>query len=224
MLINGVLMMNGNQQIGSLRCSGVPPVQPWGETLSGDQYYYLSPDPSVIKIGDIARSLSYTCRYNGHVKRFYSVAEHCIHMALVADPDIALLALCHDAHEAYVGDVASPQKAAMIVYDQGDGAHSAIEYRAKKAVEIALGIDKLWNPDRRARVKQLDTRICLDERLVLKHPTSHDWGLDWLEPLGVAQQIANFGWRDLQAVEDMWMNLYLNLCRASDLPIPFTPR
>jgi hypothetical protein len=191
----------------------IDPLTPWGETLSGDRYHYLSPDPSVVKVGDIARSLSYICRYNGHVRRFYSVAEHSIHMALVAglDPTIAFLALCHDAHEPYCGDFASPQKAAMILLDQGEGAHSIIERKAKNAVEQALGLDCLWTPERRAIVKNLDTRICIDERQALKITTDNDWGLSNFQPLGIAEEIANFDWRDLEAVEDMWLNLYSRL-------------
>jgi uncharacterized protein len=206
-------MTNTTKTITSLRCPETAPVEPWGETLSGDRYYYLNPDPAIIEVHDIARSLSYTCRYNGHLRRFYSVAEHSIHMAISAqsNPLLAFLALCHDAHEPYCGDVASPQKAAMILLDQGEGAHSIIERLAKNAVEQALGLDKLWTPDLRRQVKMLDTRICIDERQVLKPATDNDWGLGDLEPLGVDQQIANFGWENLAAVEAMWLNMYCRL-------------
>jgi len=33
-----------------------------------------------IRICDIAASLAKQCRYGGHSKIFYSVAEHCVHL------------------------------------------------------------------------------------------------------------------------------------------------
>ncbi len=128
-----------------------------------------------------------------------------------SDPKIAFLALVHDAHEAYCGDMVSPQKAAMIALDQGEGAYSMIERFAQNAVEHVMGIDMLWTPGLRAKVKELDTRICIDERQSLKILTSNDWGLSDLNPLGISQQISNFGWRDLESVEKMWLSLYFSL-------------
>lgn len=70
----------------------------------------LQPDPECILIEDIARSLSNLCRYNGHVREFYSVAEHCYWVSLDVPPQDALWGLLHDASEAYLGDLMSPLK------------------------------------------------------------------------------------------------------------------
>ncbi len=77
----------------------------------------LNPDPERIRIEDIAQSLAFLCRFNGHVKFHYSVAQHSL---LVADlvcarhgPALALTALMHDAPEAYLGDLISPLKAVL---------------------------------------------------------------------------------------------------------------
>lgn len=70
----------------------------------------LAPDPECILIEDIARSLSNLCRYNGHVREFYSVAEHSYWVSLDVPPADALWGLLHDASEAYLGDLMSPLK------------------------------------------------------------------------------------------------------------------
>lgn len=68
-----------------------------------------------------ANSLSKQCRFNGHVSRFYSIAEHSVLMSRyfydkMSDTHdesrrkMALEALFHDAHEAVVGDIIRPLK------------------------------------------------------------------------------------------------------------------
>ena len=64
-----------------------------------------------ICIEDIAHALSNMCRYNGHVSKFYSVAEHCIIMAATDEfPGWAPWKLLHDASEAYLPDVCAGYK------------------------------------------------------------------------------------------------------------------
>jgi hypothetical protein len=90
----------------------------------GSNYMDLvDPNPAEIRFADIARALSRLCRYTGHGRHFYSVAEHSVHCVrafaahaagdIYTDPwlrDIARDILMHDAAEAYLGDVASPLK------------------------------------------------------------------------------------------------------------------
>ncbi len=63
-----------------------------------------------IHLHDIAHSLSMQCRYNGHVKDFYSVAEHSVLVSYMVPQEHALTALMHDATEAYLSDVTRPMK------------------------------------------------------------------------------------------------------------------
>lgn len=73
-----------------------------------------------IDLADIARSLSMICRFNGHTKFHYSVAQHSTHGALefwardrFAPHDAALVTtwfLLHDAAEAYICDMPRPIK------------------------------------------------------------------------------------------------------------------
>jgi len=86
----------------------------WILTYTGKQLYPLDIDPGDICIEDIAHALSLKCRYGGHCREFYSVAQHCCLAARYALryvprilPSVALL---HDAAEAYLIDMPTPVK------------------------------------------------------------------------------------------------------------------
>ncbi len=61
-----------------------------------------------ISIEDIACSLAGQSRFNGITRPLYTVAQHSVLCSLVAPPGYKLAALLHDAHEAYIGDIAGP--------------------------------------------------------------------------------------------------------------------
>lgn len=85
----------------------------WIQTRSGVKFYLLDPRPEDFRIEDIAHALSMTCRFAGHVREFYSVAEHSVRVAriLSAHPRrVQLTGLLHDATEAYISDMARPFK------------------------------------------------------------------------------------------------------------------
>ena len=70
----------------------------------------INPDPDDITIDSIAHSLSNQCRFAGHTNKFYSVAEHSIHVSNSVPQEDALWGLLHDASEAYLVDFPSPLK------------------------------------------------------------------------------------------------------------------
>lgn len=82
----------------------------WILTYTGRQFYPLAPEVQDIVIDDIAHALSNLCRYNGHCRTFYSIAEHSLRVSLAVPTDDALWGLLHDASEAYLGDFVSPLK------------------------------------------------------------------------------------------------------------------
>jgi len=111
----------------------------WFQTYSGLKFWPLDPRPEEVFIKDIAHALSMTCRFNGHVEKFYSVADHSVHVHRIyinrlyaqapdtdskqvmsvfdflRSPRAQLCALLHDAAEAYMGDVIRPIKRSLPV-------------------------------------------------------------------------------------------------------------
>jgi 5'-deoxynucleotidase YfbR-like HD superfamily hydrolase len=90
-------------------------------TYTGREFYPMNPQPDAIDIRDIAHALSLVCRGNGHVNRFFSVAQHCINCAMEAEARdcsqrVILACLVHDASEAYMSDVPRPFKQVMPEY------------------------------------------------------------------------------------------------------------
>lgn len=85
-------------------------------TSSGKYLDIFNPDPNMIDIEDIAHSLAMQCRFNGHLKRFYSVAEHSIHTSTLVSEEHKLAALLHDASEAYLCDIPRPFKNRLTGY------------------------------------------------------------------------------------------------------------
>lgn len=163
------------------------PSEPWMQVYSGAPFYPLTAQPEDIEITDIAHALGMVCRYAGHCRRFYSVAEHCWLLSYSVDQEHALTALLHDATEAYMGDLVRPLKNRMPDY---------------KAVE-----DRLWSviADRfnlpegiPQQVKEYDTRIVADEREQIMAPSRLPWtATEGYAPLGVYIN----GWSPITAGE-----------------------
>lgn len=82
----------------------------WLQTFSGKKFYPIDPRPEEVFIEDIAHALSNMCRFGGHCKQFYSVAEHSTRVSYACDPEDALEGLLHDASEAYLIDIPRPVK------------------------------------------------------------------------------------------------------------------
>lgn len=85
------------------------------ETFTGKRFRPLAPNSADISIQDIAHALSNQCRFQGHVRDFYSVGEHSVRVSWLVeqwghDVTTQLWALLHDASEAYLQDVARPLK------------------------------------------------------------------------------------------------------------------
>lgn len=92
----------------------------WIETASGAKFSLANPE---FETPVIAHALGMCVRYNGHVREFYSVAEHCVLVSMLmkryygGDPFEGLM---HDALEAYLTDVPSPIKRFLPDYKELD--------------------------------------------------------------------------------------------------------
>lgn len=102
----------------------------WIQTYTGEQFFPLDPDLDSIHITDIAHALSNVCRFTGHVKHFYSVAQHSVLVSRHVSPENALWGLMHDASEAYIADIARPVKPYLTNYK--DIERSLLDSIAKK--------------------------------------------------------------------------------------------
>lgn len=109
------------------------------ETYTGLYVDLKNPDPETIVIEDIAHALSQICRYNGHVERFDSVAEHAVFVSQRLErkgysPEVQMEGLHHDDAEAYLGDVVRPLKNLLgPVYEK-------MSSRMDDAIATALGL------------------------------------------------------------------------------------
>jgi len=144
----------------------------WMQTYTGRQFWPLDPRPEEVDIEDIARSLAHQCRYAGHVRRHYSVAEHSFHIAAAVPPEAALWGLLHDATEAYLVDVPRPVKAAL-----GE-VYARIERRLEACIAARFGLALPVPPC----VKAADTRILQMERAALLEPPPVPWATDAAGP------------------------------------------
>lgn len=88
----------------------------WILTHSGRQFDLLAPTAAMISPHDIAHALANLCRFNGHTREHYSVAQHSLIVCDLAPEKHQLSALIHDATEAYLGDMTRPLKALMPEY------------------------------------------------------------------------------------------------------------
>ncbi len=151
----------------------------WCETYTGKRVYPTYFQACGVDIEDIAHSLAHQCRYNGHTQKFYSVAEHCIHMADYAMdderlPSEARHALLHDAQEAYIGDIPRPVKCAIPAIKEA-------EDRIEKVICEVFNLPST----KPAWLDELDARIVVDERDQAMSRSGHAWVHDVLEPLDV---------------------------------------
>ena len=136
----------------------------WIQTKTGRKFYPLKPKCEDIDIEDIAWSLSNICRYNGHCKRFFSVAEHSIYASERLPPRYALEGLMHDAAEAYIGDISTPVK--QLLPDIKKIEHVILKCIAEKF--------KLEYPFREA-IKKVDLRLLATEASQIMNPQVEVW-------------------------------------------------
>lgn len=139
----------------------------WIQTFAGRQFWPLQPRVEEVFLDDIAHALSLQCRYTGHCRSFFSVAQHSVlvsHLAPAgADP---LWGLMHDAAEAYLVDVARPLK------------HNPCfaAYRSAEATLMAVICERFGLPaDEPAWVKVADNVLLATERRDLMAPPPRPW-------------------------------------------------
>lgn len=159
----------------------------WIQTYTGMKFHPLAPSADEVCIEDIAHALAYKCRYTGHTKGFYGVAEHCVKGSeTFKRSDLALAFLLHDAAEAYLPDIAGPIKKYFRVHTPGTAAFTdpvtfdELEGRVLKAIGRALG-DIGSAAFNSPEVVAMDQAMLLSEKEAL-FDKRLDWGLEGRAP------------------------------------------
>lgn len=104
------------------------------------------PHKGMIRIDDIAGSLSKICRFGGHPRVHYSVAQHSVLVTAMVPDALKQAALLHDASETYLGDVVKPLKIKM------GAAYEELEIKFTAAICSKFNID----PIKMVEVKKFD--------------------------------------------------------------------
>lgn len=139
-------------------------------TFSGRTYKPAVLSEADVCVGDIAHHLSQIVRFGGACPTPWTVAHHSLYVSeLVASrhPDNArleLLALLHDAHEAYgAGDVPTPIKRLLYIDMGGElMPYSAWEEVTQEIIIRAIGIEQP-TPEEAAIIQAADGQAFVDE-------------------------------------------------------------
>ncbi len=131
-------------------------------TYSGEHVTPLEPKAEQIHIVDIAHALSFLSRAGGHLKRFYTVAQHSINCAKEAEARgysarVCLACLLHDGSEAYLSDIVRPIKDALTNYLK-------IEKSLQECIYKKYGLGDLTDEERQL-VKSVDDDVLYHEFL-----------------------------------------------------------
>lgn len=138
----------------------------WMQTATGKQFWPLDPRPEEVDILDIAAHLSKICRYNGACDWHYSVAQHSVYVSHQVPQEHALVALLHDAAEAYTCDIHRPVKRHLVGYD-------AIEAGVWRAIAQRFGVLEHL-PD---CVHEADDAVLLAEKAQIMRPAPAPWNV-----------------------------------------------
>jgi uncharacterized protein len=165
------------------------------QTFSGRRVNPFKPDPDEFDIEDIAHALANQCRFGGHCRAYYSVAQHsCLLTDLVeaehGDAVAQRWALLHDAAEAYLVDLPHPLKHGS---DLGR-LFRQVEQPLQAAICQRFGLQ--GEPP--SRLREIDRALLATEKAALVRPA---W--DWPELQGiVAVTIAIDPWLPPQAADE----------------------
>lgn len=138
------------------------------ETFSGGTFHLTIPAPEDVSIQDIAHSLSLLCRFTGHTRQFYSVAQHSVLVSTLVPQDLALEGLLHDASEAYIGDLSSPLKGVIL---ESTTAFLDIETHIHEVIAKRFGTTFPHPPE----IKEADNIAVVTERRDFMMPNGTEW-------------------------------------------------
>lgn len=132
-------------------------MSPFIETFTGERFQPLEPTLETIFVEDIAHALANQCRFSGHTRVFYSVAEHAVRVSWLLgewgeDEDTQFWGVNHDDSEAYLVDLPTPLKSHPTI---GEG------YRKAERVLMRLICRRFGMPEREPQVVRVADAVML---------------------------------------------------------------
>jgi len=169
-------------------------------TYSNIKFNPFKPIMGDIRIEDIAHSQSLMTRANGHIKHFYSVAQHSVNCCLEAkarmlSKRVQLACLLHDASESYLSDLTRPVKSQLPAY-------TVFEDKLQSMIYEKYGLGNL-TLDEANKIQIIDDAILYYELISLKG-----------EANGVPPEICmqhDFSQKDHKTVKNDFMSLFNEL-------------
>ena len=159
----------------------------WIQTYTGRQVWPLDLHIDDLCIEDIAHALALKCRYTGHCREFYSIAQHSVLCSgVVLEPQLRLTALLHDASEAYLADLARPIKKSLPEF-------MALEDKAERIIADKFKLIYPFPPE----VKRADNILLATERRDLMATPPRPWKTYGVEPL--PERILPWPWDHAEA-------------------------
>jgi hypothetical protein len=156
-----------------------PAPGPYLQTVSGRWVNPFDPDPDQLDAGDIARALANQCRFGGHSRVFYSVAQHSVIVSRLVeerggDIEDAFAALMHDATEAYLGDMPHPLKHRSPLGAAFKAAENDLEQAIRDRFRIKPDVPE---------IKRVDRSLLAAERRAFSAEKWHWPELEGVEPI-----------------------------------------
>jgi hypothetical protein len=111
-------------------------------TYTGKQFFLLKAKPEDIDVLDIAHALAMQCRWTGHSRFHYSIAQHAYYCSYIGPENEAFERLNHDDSEAYMGDMNRPLKH----YTEAGVAYRHQEAKLERTIKEAFGIQPIESP------------------------------------------------------------------------------
>jgi 5'-nucleotidase len=186
-----------------------PAAGPYLQTVSGRWVNPFDPDPAQLDAGDIARALANQCRFGGHCRVFYSVAQHCVIVSRIVeerggDVEDVFAALMHDAGEAYLGDMPHPLKHRSALGAAFRDAEARLEEAIRDRFKIKANVPE---------VKRVDRALLATERRAFSAEIWYWPELEDVEPLDLELT----AWSPDKAADE-FVKRYAELEARRDIP------
>jgi uncharacterized protein len=140
------------------------------QTFTNKKFHILDPRSEEIDLYDLAHALALQCRFTGHTRHHYSIAQHVVLASHVVHPGFELETLHHDDSEAYIGDMSRPFKH----FTSAGTVYREVETAVQDACDIKFGIHSgQMSPE----VKWADNAMLYSEKAQLMK--NMEWDTQW---------------------------------------------